>query len=182
MKDDVCKAESLGSFPQKSLSSFRAIPRSPPPRAHIVLLIFTPLSNDKIVTTLNEYLKQKRGAWLAKREARRKDPDIPAIQLKVSVRALGRSGGVREIRIRDFQMINDSQEDFAGYNFGPASACNTTGRIRELYHAHHTDSGRKAGVTDRLNRRQSDRRATSVQTATRFRTRAGLSAQYTIHP
>jgi uncharacterized OsmC-like protein len=72
------------------------------------------------MTTLNEYLIQKRAAWLAKREAGRKDPDIKAIQLKANVRALGRSG-IREIRIRDFQVISDSPEDFAGYNLGPAS-------------------------------------------------------------
>lgn len=71
-------------------------------------------------TSLNEYLVQKRAAWLAKRAAARKDPHIKANQLKANVRALGRSG-VREIRIRDFQVISDSPEDFAGYNLGPAS-------------------------------------------------------------
>ncbi|MEM5297789.1 OsmC family protein [Burkholderia sp. JPY481] len=72
------------------------------------------------MTTLNEYLQHKRIAWLAKREAARNDPDIKANQLKANVRALGRSG-VREIRIRDFQVISDSPADFAGYNLGPAS-------------------------------------------------------------
>ncbi|HXZ08700.1 MAG TPA: OsmC family protein [Paraburkholderia sp.] len=72
------------------------------------------------MTTLNEYLVQKRAAWLAKREAARKDPELKANQLKATVRALGRSG-VREIRIRDFQVISDSPADFAGYNLGPAS-------------------------------------------------------------
>jgi uncharacterized OsmC-like protein len=72
------------------------------------------------MTTLNEYLVQKRAAWLAKREAARKDPDIKTNKLKANVRALGRSG-VREIRIRDFQVISDSPSDFAGYNLGPAS-------------------------------------------------------------
>ena len=72
------------------------------------------------MTTLNEYLVQKRGAWLAKREAARNDPDLKANKLKANVRALGRSG-VREIRIRDFQVISDSPADFAGYDLGPAS-------------------------------------------------------------
>jgi uncharacterized OsmC-like protein len=72
------------------------------------------------MTTLNEYLVQKRAAWLAKREAGRKDANIAPIQLKANVRALGRSG-IREIRIREFQMISDSPQDFAGYNLGPAS-------------------------------------------------------------
>jgi uncharacterized OsmC-like protein len=72
------------------------------------------------MTTLNEYLVEKRAAWIAKREAARKDPDIKANRLKATVRALGRSG-VREIRIRDFQVISDSPTDFAGYNLGPAS-------------------------------------------------------------
>jgi uncharacterized OsmC-like protein len=72
------------------------------------------------MTTLNEYLVQKRAAWLAKREAARNDPHIKSNKLKANVRALGRSG-VREIRIRDFQVISDSPSDFAGYNLGPAS-------------------------------------------------------------
>ncbi|MEW6346421.1 MAG: OsmC family protein [Paraburkholderia sp.] len=72
------------------------------------------------MTTLNEYLVQKRAAWLARREAARNDPAVKAVQLKANVRALGRSG-VREIRIRDFQVISDSPADFAGYNLGPAS-------------------------------------------------------------
>ncbi len=72
------------------------------------------------MTTLNEYLTQKRAAWHAKKEAARSDPDLKSNQLKAHVRALGRSG-VREIRIRDFQVISDSPTDFAGYNLGPAS-------------------------------------------------------------
>lgn len=73
------------------------------------------------MSTLNEYLTQKRTAWLAKKNAARNDPaSFKATQLKAQVRALGRSG-VREIRIRDFQVISDSPPDFAGYNLGPAS-------------------------------------------------------------
>ncbi|MEK6348125.1 MAG: OsmC family protein [Burkholderia sp.] len=72
------------------------------------------------MTTLNEYLVQKRAAWLARQEAARGEPERGPNRLKANVRALGRSG-VREIRIRDFQVISDSPEDFAGYNLGPAS-------------------------------------------------------------
>ncbi|AOJ40099.1 MULTISPECIES: OsmC family protein [Burkholderia] len=72
------------------------------------------------MTTLNDYLEQKRDAWLAKKEAARGNPELKATPLKATVRALGRSG-VREIRIRDFQVISDSPPDFAGYNLGPAS-------------------------------------------------------------
>ncbi len=72
------------------------------------------------MTTLNDYLEQKRDAWLAKKEAARNNPELKATPLKATVRALGRSG-VREIRIRDFQVISDSPPDFAGYNLGPAS-------------------------------------------------------------
>lgn len=73
-----------------------------------------------IMSTLNDYLIQKREAWLTRREAARQDPARAPNRLKANVRALGRSG-VREIRIRDFQVISDSPEDFAGYNLGPAS-------------------------------------------------------------
>jgi uncharacterized OsmC-like protein len=91
---------------------------------HFIFRITGPLNpnplNHRIMTTLNEYLVQKRAAWLAKRETARNDPDLKANKLKANVRALGRSG-VREIRIRDFQVISDSPVDFAGYNLGPAS-------------------------------------------------------------
>lgn len=70
------------------------------------------------MTDLNEYLVQKRAAALAKKEEARRTPE--PIQFRAKVRALGRSG-VREIRIRDFQIISDSPPDFAGYDLGPAS-------------------------------------------------------------
>lgn len=57
---------------------------------------------------------------MPKKEAARVNPDLKANVIKANVRALGRSG-VREIRIRDFQVISDSPPDFAGYNLGPAS-------------------------------------------------------------
>jgi uncharacterized OsmC-like protein len=40
--------------------------------------------------------------------------------LTARVRAEGRSG-IRRIRIRDFQVISDSEADFAGYDLGPSS-------------------------------------------------------------
>ncbi len=67
---------------------------------------------------LNEYLAQKRIAALAKKQEAREKPE--PTQFKAQVRALGRSG-IREIRIRNFQIISDSQPDFAGYDLGPAS-------------------------------------------------------------
>lgn len=41
-------------------------------------------------------------------------------RFSAKVKAKGRSG-VREIRIRDFQIISDSPEDYAGYSLGPSS-------------------------------------------------------------
>ncbi|MGV1760772.1 OsmC family protein [Rhizobium sp. A22-96] len=71
------------------------------------------------MTTLNEYLGQKRAALLH-RSARVKSGELGAVVLKASASAEGRSG-VRRIRIRDFQVISDSPPDFAGYNLGPSS-------------------------------------------------------------
>lgn len=71
------------------------------------------------MTTLNEYLGQKRDA-LRKRQAKIKSGELGAATLKASASAEGRSG-VRRIRIRDFQVITDSPPDFAGYNLGPSS-------------------------------------------------------------
>jgi uncharacterized OsmC-like protein len=72
------------------------------------------------MTTLNEYLKQKRAALFERREKAERNPEAAAVTLRAKARALGRSG-VREIRIRDFQVISDSPPDFAGYNLGPSS-------------------------------------------------------------
>jgi uncharacterized OsmC-like protein len=70
------------------------------------------------MSTLREYLAQKKIAVLA-REAR--DPaSIDPKRLQAHATAEGRSG-VRRIRIRDFQIISDSEADYAGYNLGPAS-------------------------------------------------------------
>jgi uncharacterized OsmC-like protein len=71
------------------------------------------------MTTLNEYLGQKREALLDRR-ARVKSGELSVVTLKASASAEGRSG-VRRIRIRDFQVISDSPPDFAGYNLGPSS-------------------------------------------------------------
>lgn len=70
------------------------------------------------MTTLNEYLVQKKAAGQALRLKAEKDPKPNTYSAKV--RAKGRSG-VREIRIRDFQIISDSPEDYAGYSLGPSS-------------------------------------------------------------
>ncbi|PWV99462.1 putative OsmC-like protein [Paenibacillus cellulosilyticus] len=70
--------------------------------------------------TLNEYLQQKREALLERRANAERQPDQARSVFSAKVRAAGRSG-VREIRIRDFQVISDSPPDFAGYNLGPSS-------------------------------------------------------------
>ena len=71
------------------------------------------------MSTLNEYLRQKRASWLARHEKAR-DPATGPVPLAASVRAEGRSG-LRRIRIRDFQIVSDSTPDFAGYDLGPGS-------------------------------------------------------------
>lgn len=71
------------------------------------------------MSTLNEYLGQKRQAILARR-AKRKLGATEPFTLQAHVKAEGRSG-IRRIRIRDHQVIMDSPYDFAGYNLGPNS-------------------------------------------------------------
>ncbi|WP_240417272.1 OsmC family protein [Paenibacillus periandrae] len=70
------------------------------------------------MTTLNEYLVQKKAAVEARAAKAKHNTEV--IVHRAKVRAAGRSG-VREIRIRDFQIISDSPDDFAGYNLGPSS-------------------------------------------------------------
>ncbi|WP_433940011.1 OsmC family protein [Paenibacillus lautus] len=70
------------------------------------------------MTTLNEYLAQKKAAAEALRSQAEQDPKPNTYSAKVQ--AKGRSG-VREIRIRDFQIISDSPENYAGYSLGPSS-------------------------------------------------------------
>jgi uncharacterized OsmC-like protein len=71
------------------------------------------------MTTLNEYLTEKRQA-IATRRAKINAHGAAPHTLAARVSAEGRSG-VRRIRIRDFQVISDSGPDFAGYNLGPSS-------------------------------------------------------------
>ncbi len=71
------------------------------------------------MTTLNEYLGQKREA-IAVRKAHVAAGESGLKTLTARVRAEGRSG-IRRIRIRDFQVISDSEADFAGYDLGPSS-------------------------------------------------------------
>jgi len=68
---------------------------------------------------LREYLAEKNQALQARRERIRTNGAEP-VALSTSVKAEGRSG-VRRIRIRDFQILSDSDTDFAGYNLGPSS-------------------------------------------------------------
>ncbi|EIJ78483.1 OsmC family protein [Bacillus methanolicus PB1] len=72
------------------------------------------------MSTLKEYLVQKREAGLKLQEHYEKHPESAVEPIKARVKAKGRSG-VREIRIRDFQIISDSPENFAGYSLGPTS-------------------------------------------------------------
>lgn len=72
------------------------------------------------MSNLQEYLKQKKQAIIERNERFSKETNLQADTLSASVTAKGRSG-VREIRIRDFQIISDSPYDFAGYNLGPSS-------------------------------------------------------------
>ncbi|MBM9466705.1 OsmC family protein [Nakamurella leprariae] len=72
------------------------------------------------MTTLNEYLAQKRDAILTRRAAAERGEGRGPHQLRAETTAEGRSG-VRRIRIRDFQIIMDSGPDFAGYDLGPSS-------------------------------------------------------------
>jgi uncharacterized OsmC-like protein len=71
------------------------------------------------MSTLREYLGQKRTALLALREKSAKTEPGPR-DITARAKAEGRSG-VRRIRIRDHVIISDSPYDFAGYDFGPTS-------------------------------------------------------------
>ena len=71
------------------------------------------------MSTLNEYLGEKRQAIAARRSCIAAGEGVP-MTLTARVRAEGRSG-IRRIRIRDFQVISDSEADFAGYDLGPSS-------------------------------------------------------------
>jgi uncharacterized OsmC-like protein len=70
------------------------------------------------MSTLRDYLLQKRAALLKGREKTAAEDWPHRLQAKVKVE--GRSG-VRRIHIREHQVLSDSDRDFAGYNFGPGS-------------------------------------------------------------
>ncbi|MFD0589459.1 OsmC family protein [Paenibacillus sp. GCM10027627] len=72
------------------------------------------------MSKLNEYLQDKKEALDARNERFAEESVVVSQQLKAGVRVAGRSG-VREIRIRDFQVISDSGPDFAGHQLGPGS-------------------------------------------------------------
>ncbi|MGC4189912.1 MAG: OsmC family protein [Thermomicrobiales bacterium] len=73
------------------------------------------------MSTLREFLYQKRDALRARREAAAADPDSQHPRIfEARVTAEGRSG-VRRIRIRDHQILSDSGPELAGYDFGPGS-------------------------------------------------------------
>jgi hypothetical protein len=71
------------------------------------------------MSALNEYLGEKRQAIAARKSSIAAGEGVP-MTLTARVRAEGRSG-IRRIRIRDFQVISDSEADFAGYDLGPSS-------------------------------------------------------------
>jgi uncharacterized OsmC-like protein len=69
---------------------------------------------------LQAYLEQKREALLRRRDTANTNGSSGPHTLAARVRAEDRSG-IRRIRIRDFQILSDSDPDFAGYNLGPGS-------------------------------------------------------------
>jgi len=71
------------------------------------------------MSTLREYLAQKRGAIRTNRANRTGDP--VQIRPAATVSIEGRSG-IRRIRIRDFQILSDATPALAGYNLGPGAA------------------------------------------------------------
>lgn len=72
------------------------------------------------MATLDEYLTHKKAALIARREKAERNPEAAVNTFRAEARVAGRSG-VRELRIRDFQIISDSPPDFAGHNLGPGS-------------------------------------------------------------
>ena len=75
------------------------------------------------MSTLNEYLGQKRAALLARREKSASGAaggDSSVSNFAAHVTAEGRSG-IRHIQIRQHHVISDSKYDFAGYDLGPGS-------------------------------------------------------------
>jgi uncharacterized OsmC-like protein len=79
-----------------------------------VVLAIPPVAADEGLPLAN-YLQRLQGA-VARQVARGEQPR----ELTARVAAESRSG-VRRLRIRDFQLISDSQRSFAGYNLGAGS-------------------------------------------------------------
>ncbi|MFC9775273.1 OsmC family protein [Paenibacillus chitinolyticus] len=73
------------------------------------------------MSQLNDYLAAKKKSLEEREEERKRVANQPSDVLKAKVRAKDRSG-VREIRIRNFQILSDSLPDFAGFDLGPNSA------------------------------------------------------------
>ncbi|MGI9254417.1 MAG: OsmC family protein, partial [Thermomicrobiales bacterium] len=67
---------------------------------------------------LREYLEQKRAVLLEKLETF-EAPQEP-LAISAQIEAVGRSG-VRRIRIRGHEILNDTGPGFAGYDLGPTS-------------------------------------------------------------
>lgn len=68
--------------------------------------------------TLNDYLKNRNKALLLLQKV--PSNDLKAVTLEAKTTAEQRAG-VRRIRIRDFQIISDSETNYAGYSLGPGS-------------------------------------------------------------
>ena len=67
---------------------------------------------------LNEFLADKRACLGAYMSAAANDPQPTELNARIEVR--GRSG-VRVIKIRQFELINDTGPDLAGFDLGPLS-------------------------------------------------------------
>ncbi|MDK1389527.1 OsmC family protein [Sinorhizobium sp. 8-89] len=72
------------------------------------------------MSTLREFLQQKRAALLLRREWLHRTPDAALVTISASATAEGRSG-IRRIRLRDLQIVSDSPANFAGYDLGATS-------------------------------------------------------------
>ncbi|REK75080.1 OsmC family protein [Paenibacillus paeoniae] len=72
------------------------------------------------MSRLNDYLLDKKSALDARKQKLAQESEVVPQKLKAGIRVAGRSG-VREIRIRDFQVISDSGPELAGHGLGPSS-------------------------------------------------------------
>ncbi|MFF2092989.1 OsmC family protein [Paenibacillus sp. NPDC058174] len=69
---------------------------------------------------ITDYLQDKKSALDARKLRLVQEREVAPQQLKAGIRVAGRSG-VREIRIRDFQIISDSGPELAGHQLGASS-------------------------------------------------------------